>query len=142
MFSLQDREVNLCSQNLDEKILDQKIKGGIDRKGVRFSQDGTVRFAPKGSYIIGEMPANKLAEDCAMIAQYGVEGAKLMAEASATRINNPITYGWDIKENKSPEPIAPTLTENNGRLHFNQINSEFARDGFAFGLSASSAQKI
>ena len=77
-----------------------------------------------------------------MIAQYGVEGAKLMAEASATRKNNPIIYGLDIKENQKSETRVSALYEGGARLHFGGGNDDFNNNGCAFGVRAPSAQKI
>ncbi len=144
MFSTTDREAIGRSQALDEKVLDQAIKGGLDRNGVLFSQDGTVRFAPKGSYTLGEMSAEQLAKDGAMIAQYGVEGAKLLAEASTTRKNKPITYGLNIEKGQSSETRVSTLGGNDSRLRFGGYDwgGDGDGDGYAFGVRALSAQKI
>ena len=142
MFSMQDTKAIGLSQELDEKTLERKLKCGKDVSGVRFSQDGSVRFAPKDTYVIGEMSAGELEKDGFMIAQYGVEGAKLMAEASATRKNNPIIYGLDIKENQKSETRVSALYEGGARLHFGGGNDDFNNNGCAFGVRAPSAQKI
>ena len=142
MFSTTDRKAIGRSQELDEEVLDQAIKGGLDINGVRFSQDGTVRFAPKGSYTFGEMSAEELAKDGAMIAQYGVEGAKLLAEASTTRKNKPITYGLNIQKGQTPQIHVSTLDENGSRLRFGGLDDFFCVGGCAFGVRALSAKKI
>mgnify|MGYP001573188626 FL=1 len=98
--------------------LKQRLVGGKTSQGVEFSSDGEVAFAPRGSYAFGEMEdAGKLALDGAVIAQYGVEGAKLLAEASANLRNKPKTYGVDVKEGQKPVQTVSALGERVGRLH-------------------------
>ena len=84
----------------------------------------------------GEMTPDELAQDGAMIAQYKPEGARLLAEASDSLPNKPISYGIDIQEGQDAVIRVSTLNDNVGRLHF--IGDDFVSfgDGFAFPVSA------
>ena len=141
VFVRPDRQAQGGNRPYDIKALEQKLNGVKENNGVQVSDDGIVRFAVRGSYALGEMRAKDLAQDGFMIASYGVEGAKLLAEAASTRDNNPITYGIDITENQNPEQRVSALDEFDSRLHF---SGGFGGDddGYAFGVSAPSAQKI
>lgn len=120
VYTIQDERAVGRSEPLTVESLEGMLKGGRELKtgGIRFSQDSRVRFAPKGSYVFGERSANDLAKDGFMITQYGERGAELLAEASATLRNVPITYGLDIAEGQTPELHFSTLGELDARLHF------------------------
>ena len=134
MFSMHDPKAIGRSKPFNLRSLERKLKGGKEVKDIRFSEDGTVRFAPKGSYTLGEIDAERLAQDGVMIARYGIEGAKLMAEAASTLRNKPITYGLDIAEDQNPELRVSTLHEGDSRLHF--IGGNFYDYSFAFPVRA------
>ena len=143
IFSLHDLKAVGRSMPLSVKTLERKLEGGSDKNGVRFSEDGTLRFAPRGSYGFGEMSSEALAKDGAMIADYGVEGAKLLAEASATRKNKPKTYGSDIQECQAPQTrVSALLGDYDSQLRFGGFY--FGDDSVrcAFPVRASFGEKI
>lgn len=138
MFSVDDVIAVGCSQPLIVKTLDQKLKGGTEQMSVRFSSDGTVRFAPKGSYICGEIDAENLASDGAVIAQYGVDGAKLMAEAASTLPHKPETLSFETVS--EPTLCISSFSESDSKLLFYSISEEPGY-GCAFPIISSSRQR-
>ena len=148
-FVIHDRKaVGLLSRDLTIQtmdLLERKLEGGKEIKGVRFSEDGSVRFAPRGSYALGEMDAWKLAEDGGMIADYGIEGAKLMAEAASSLPNKPRIFGSDIQEGQCAQLQSglSTVSQAVGRLRFvgNEVQMwmegpafQLGNTGYAFGI--------
>lgn len=119
-FSLKDRNAIGRSELLEVPVLENMLKGGTEIKGtnVRVSKDGELRFAPAGSYSFGEQAPQELAQDGAIIAQYGLEGAKILAEASFKLPENPITHGLVINDGQSPEQRISILIEHNRGLNF------------------------
>ncbi|HLC31562.1 MAG TPA: hypothetical protein VJK51_02760 [Candidatus Nanoarchaeia archaeon] len=61
MYVIQDINADGRSKSFAIEDLEKRLKGGTELKetNVRFSEDGTVRFAPLGSFQLGE----QLAED-------------------------------------------------------------------------------
>jgi len=59
------------------------VERGESIKGVRFSQDGRVRFAPKDTYRLGEHKPGSFARDGYVIASFGEEGAEKIAEITS-----------------------------------------------------------
>lgn len=121
----------------------QTLVGGRTQKDIEFSSDEEVAFAPRGSYAFGEMEdAGKLAIDGAVIAQYGVECAKLLAEASATLRNAPKTYRVNVNEEQEVVQRVSTLYELDGRLLVFGFGWNYCSgDGCAFPASASSSSQ-
>ena len=138
LFSVKDRNAEGLSKMLTVNELKQRLVGGKTSQCVEFSSDGEVAFAPRGSYAFGEMEdAGKLALDGAVIAQYGVEGAKLLAEASANLRNKPKTYGVDVKEGQKPVQTVSALYVRDGRLLVIGIYwIDYSVGGYAFPVSA------
>lgn len=91
--------------------------------GIRFSKDGNVRFAPRGSYTLGEHTPEQLAKQGDVVANYGVEGAEKLGEiAESTSFKfNPITLGINIDEGGLPlkriAGITSSSTADVGRLY-------------------------
>ena len=137
LFSVQDETVEGLAKIMDRGALRQELDGGFEHRRVRFSKNGKVAFAPRGSYFFGEMTPDELAKDGAMIAQYGSEGARLLAEASASLPNHPISYGPNIKEGQDAVIRISTLGEDVGRLHFGGSDfDDVDGGGCAFPVSA------
>jgi hypothetical protein len=136
VYSLQDLEAIGRSQPLDIAELERMLKGGKELSwgGIRFSEDGKVRFAPKGSYVLGERTSEQLAKDGLMIVTYDVEGAEKCAEASKTRRHNPITYGVDVSQEGVVEERVSAVFENVDRLHFYGYDWLDYNNGYAFGV--------
>jgi hypothetical protein len=51
VYVVQDNEARGRSEALEENQLEKMLNGGEEIKGVRFSKDKTVRFAPKETYV-------------------------------------------------------------------------------------------
>lgn len=80
VYVVQDPEALGGSQPFNINQLEKSLKRGKERNGIRFSEDGTVRFAPEGSYKSGEHTSESLAKDGYIIASYGIEGAEKLGE--------------------------------------------------------------
>ena len=103
VYSIEDQESLGRSQPLNVNDLENMLKGGKDFNGIRFSQDGRTRFAPKGSYKLGEHTPESLAKDGFVVASYGVEGAEKLGEVAGAFKNNPRTFGLEVAEGQAPE---------------------------------------
>lgn len=141
LYSINDAEAKGRSEPMTINQLEKMLKGGREVNGIRFSTDNSVRFAPKGSYTLGEHTPESLTKDGAVIAQYGVRGAELLGEVSATFKNNPCTYGLDIKEGNVPELRVSTLYGSVGGLRLDDC-FDYGDDGFAFPVSAPFAKNF
>lgn len=83
VYVVQDTDSILRGQPLRVKNLEKVLRGGVsDKSGVRFSKDGSVRFAPKGSYKGGYHSSESFAKDGFVIASFGREGAEKLGELS------------------------------------------------------------
>ncbi len=94
------------TEELDISKLEKILKGAEEIKGVRFSEDGKVRFAPKETYKGGEQTFEDFSNNGSVIANYGVEGAEKLAEVSKKFKNNP--YVWVLETNQPEQRISPS----------------------------------
>ena len=85
VYALQDSNAIGLSEPLNVNDLERMLKGGKEIKGVRFSKDKTLRFAPIGSYTVGDHTPEELAEDGFMIVSCGVDGAEKLGEVSSNK---------------------------------------------------------
>ncbi|MEK6915559.1 MAG: hypothetical protein AABW89_03400 [Nanoarchaeota archaeon] len=115
VYVVSDFEATGLSVPLYRGTLERKLKGVKESKGLRVSRDKSVRFVVEGSYSFGEMSPEKLALNVFVIAQYGVEGAKLLAEVAGSLHHRPITSGIDV-ERQIPMQTVSTLDECGGKL--------------------------
>jgi hypothetical protein len=83
VYVVQDLEAKGISEKLDENELEKKLENSREIKGVQFSQDNKVRFAPKRTYKLGGINHLDLAENGFIIASHGIEGARNIAEVSS-----------------------------------------------------------
>ncbi len=124
------------SKELTIEDLEEMLKGGkeLSLGGIRFSQDGKIRYAPKGSYRFGEHTSETLAKDGIIIASLGQEGAEKFGEASATLINKHYIYGVEVKEGQNPELRVSAVDEHDNRLRFycNKFSDDYRY--LAFGV--------
>jgi len=116
---------------LEKKIL--KENNAKEIKGIKFSEDGLVRFAPKGSYKLGEMSSQEFAKDGFIIASCGEQGAEKLGIVSSRFSNNPCIDGLDIKYGKSPESGISSV-EDVCRLEFVGCSYNSRSFGYAFGI--------
>lgn len=122
LFSVKDRKAKGLSELLTVEDLKKRLVGGTTHKsGVEFSKDREVAFAPRGSYYFGEMDAQDIENDGKVIAEYGPEGAKLMAEVASKLPNKSRNWGLEISEGQiSMQRVSALSFEvhiNFGRLH-------------------------
>ncbi len=102
VYVVSDPEAIGVSQPLDQEDLERKLSESPAGSPILYSSDGTIRFAPKGSYSIGEHTKESLAKDGFVVASFGQEGAERLAEVSEEFKDPPKTWGLDIQEGKSP----------------------------------------
>ena len=103
VYVVQDSEAIGISQPLNQKDLEKKLSSKAAESYVFYSSDGTIRFAPKESYKLGEHTAKSLARDSFIIASFGKEGAEKLAEVSSKFNYAPKI--WGVKVSKGQEPI-------------------------------------
>ncbi|PIN91551.1 hypothetical protein COU57_00180 [Candidatus Pacearchaeota archaeon CG10_big_fil_rev_8_21_14_0_10_32_14] len=105
VYVSQDDKAVGRSKQLDINELEKKLKGGRELSvgGIRFSQDGKTRYAPKGSYTSGDHTPERLSKDGFIIASCNQEGAEKLGEVSSKFKNNPYLYSLDISERQKPE---------------------------------------
>ena len=111
VYVSQDLEAKGLSAPLDVRELEKSLKGGREFNGIRFSEDGRVRFAPKELYVLGEHTPDSLSKDGFIIASFGKDGAEQIAEVSSKFKYNSMTYGLDIEEEQNPEQRISALGE-------------------------------
>jgi len=135
------------SQALSRDYLEQRLQNGKEADGIRFSDDMKFSFAPKETYKIGEHTSESLTRDGFMVASFGEEGAKKLAEISREFEYNPRTWGLDIKEG---EETRVSALDSSGGLDYDRLgiggdSHGDDRIGYAFGVKntgeASRAEK-
>lgn len=133
VYVLQDKDATGRSKPLNIRDLEKILKGGKDISGIRFSRDGRARFAPKGSYTLGNHTSESLAKDGFIIASNGLEGAEKLGEVSDKLRGNPVTYGVNIQEGQTPEQRVSAVGGYYVRLGFcgDWVDYDF---GHAFGV--------
>jgi len=140
VYILQDPEAKGRTEELDVNDLEERLIGGTKfSKGVKFSQDKTLRFAPKDSYKLEYNSSDELASNGFVIASYGVEGAEKLAEVSRKFPNKPYVYGLYIGENQDSELRVSALYGGYGGYGGDKFyvgGSDFDDDsgGHAFGV--------
>ena len=140
-YSVLDRNANGLSERLEVEDLKQRLVGGSKYKGIEFSSNRQVRFAPIGSYTFGEMSAEELEEDGVLIARHDIEGAKSLAEVSDSFENRPINYGVNVKDGQNPVQRVSAVVEYDGWLDVGGGSFDYYGCGFAFPVSAPKADK-
>ena len=135
IYVVQDNEARRLSEQLSVNDLEKRLKNGKEIKGieVRISEDGIVRFAPKGSYILGEQTSEQLSKDGFAIASYGKKGAENLAEISEQFRYQPRVWGLDVKD-KKPELRLSALDEFNDWLLVDGDYFDDYGNGHAFGV--------
>ena len=77
--------------------LEDRLSGGSTERGVRFSRDGTVSFAPRNTIGSGNHEKGTLAYDGAFIASCGIDGAEKLDNAANGFALEP--YSWIVDNN-------------------------------------------
>ncbi len=132
VYVLQDLKAAGRNQPLNEKDLEKMLKGGKDINGIRFSRDGTVRFAPKETYQLETHTPESLAKDGFVIASYGLEGAEKLGEVSSKFKKKPYVYG--VKTDTAEQRVSALLGDFDDRLGVDGYDFVGIRDYCAFGV--------
>ncbi|PIN91038.1 hypothetical protein COU57_02420 [Candidatus Pacearchaeota archaeon CG10_big_fil_rev_8_21_14_0_10_32_14] len=105
VYVISDPRVLGLSKLLNVNQLEKSLEGGRELSwgGIRFSTDGSVRYAPKGSYVLGDHTSESLAKDGQVVASHGEIGAEKLGEVSIKFRNNPRTWGINVSEGQTPE---------------------------------------
>src|SRR3989338_103050 len=105
VYTIFDPEVKGKGEQLTIDDLEKRLKNGKEIKGIeiRISEDGIVRFAPKGSYKLGDHTSDSLSKDGNVISEYGREVAEKLGEITTQLGRNPTVWGLNIKKEEYPE---------------------------------------
>jgi len=135
VYIVPDLNAGGTRQKLNQDELEKMLKGGkeLNWGGIRFSEDETIRFAPKGSYELGKHTSESLAKDGFVIASYDLIGAKKLGEVSPKLRCKPTVFGFDIQEGQAPEKRVSALFGYDRLIVSGNIESS-GRDGYAFGV--------
>jgi len=142
LYVVSDPEAKGLSEKLDTKVLERKLKGAKELSwgGIRFSKDGSVRFAPKDSYDLGEHKPEELAKQGDVVASYGIKGAEKLGEVASKFKYKPMTFGVNVNEGENSEQRVASLDStwniDDGGLYVygNDWDGSYY-GGFAFGVS-------
>lgn len=116
VYVIQDKEAMGVSQNLDIGNLEKALENGKEINGVRFSEDGRVRFASKWTYRYNPrkdlsycdkhyLVPEDLSKDGFVVASFGKEGAEKIGEISAKFGGHSSLRRLNIEEGKRPEGV-------------------------------------
>ena len=135
VYVAHDDQAAGLSQELAQNDLEEVLRNGTESNGIRFSQDGNVRFAPRESYKLGEHTPESLARDGFIIASYGIEGAEKLAEIAGKFRLKPKLFGYESTD----KPLTRISALNSygylgGRLYIGGDDDGFSRNGYAFGV--------
>ena len=104
------------SQDLTTNELESMLINGTELKGIRFSQDGSIRYAPRETYRLGEHTPESLASDGFVIASYGVNGAKALGEVAEKILSidgrKPFIFGVSVNKGEDSEQRLSALSSN------------------------------
>ena len=135
VYVVQDLKAIGKSQPLNQNELEKMLEGGKNLGGVRFSKDGKIRFASKGSYQLKIHTPESLAKDGFMVASYGIKGAEKLGEVSRKFRLKPRV---DFLETNEREQLLSALGERrllvDGRLGVSGYGMGGGGDGLAFGV--------
>ena len=109
VYVIQDLEAIGRSQPLNHNELEKMFEGAKNLGGVRFSQDGRVRFAQKGTYKLEKHTPESLAKDGFMVASYGTEGVEKLGEVSEKFRYSPRIWGVNVEKGQTPKQRVSAL---------------------------------
>ena len=118
VYVIQDENAVGRSQELSVKDLEEMLKGGKEINGIRFSQDGKTRFAPKGSYDSGYTTPEKFVKDGFIVASCNQEGAEKLGEVASKFRNQPYIYTVNVEEGQNPEQRVSAVIGDDDGLWF------------------------
>jgi len=142
MYAVLDETGEGLAREITTEELEDRLSKGNTERGVRFSKDRTVAFAPL-PMIRGEYhEKGTLAQDGAFIANYGVEGAEKLD--NVTRAFSWRPYSW-VVNNTSDRPVKTlSALDRGGYLDDDGLGAYFVSDGGTFGyvLSVSGSKSV
>jgi hypothetical protein len=119
------------SKSLDPDELEQRLKGSRQLKnGVRFSRDRTVAFAPKESYVNGEVDA----KDGVLVASMGTKGAQSFIRTGRSKHFQEPPASWIVEPDSEPIQTLSAVGDFGGRLSLDGSCDDDYRDGYASGV--------
>lgn len=138
MYSVFDQNGEGLTRKYTTEELEERLTGGDIERGVRFSHDRTVAFAPRGSYSAGEHRSGTLARNGAFIAVYGSKGAEALDSVAKQFKRAP--YSW-VVDNSSSENIQ-TLSALGRNFSDGGLGAGFntyggSREGYVLSVSGS-----
>lgn len=139
VYSIRDSKAEGTRRNLVVGELEDILHNGevITESGVMESKDGSVRFAPINSYDLGRHSSEDFAKQGDVIIDYGVEGAKKLAETAEKLKRNPRTHGVKVSIGQEPVERCSVLYLDCGEAGFNVdggFNAFSFWDGIALGI--------
>ncbi len=144
MYSVFDEEGEGLTRTYTLEELKDKLSGGQIERGVRFSQDRRVAFAPLNTIKSENYEKGRLSQDGAFIAVYGIKGAEKLDEVAKAFARQP-PYVW-IVNNDSDKPIQNLSALDTERYFYVYVLradfSSYGSDGYVLSVRAPSAQKI
>lgn len=155
VYVIHDLEAKGCSEKVNISELENALSGGEEIKGVRFSQNGKVRFTSKEAYkptsptIFGsgkryfskEVSPKEMTQDPFTIANFGINGAEAMGRIAYLKNFrfNPRIYGVDVKEGEEPDQRILTIRTHSGPIGgglsiLGNTKEDETKSGLTFGI--------
>ena len=134
LFVVTDLKAEGLSKDFSVAQLEKRLKGAKELSfgGIRMSKNGSVRFAPVGSYEFGVQ--EDLSTQGDVIVNYNVEGAKKLAEVGSKFNSKPRTWGVEVNEGGEPVHRVASLSSRDDRLIVDDGNWDDYSHGCAFGV--------
>ncbi|MBU1051035.1 MAG: hypothetical protein KJ718_00570 [Nanoarchaeota archaeon] len=120
--------------------LEDRLSGGKTERGVRFSKDRTVSFAPLNTIKGGYHEKGTLAQDGAFIGNYEVEGAEALDRVAKEFRSKP--YSWVVSNDSNENIQTLSALSRHGILGDDRLDANFdsngnSRDGYVLSVSGS-----
>lgn len=106
MYTLFDANGEGITREVTTDELEDRLSGGSTERGVRFSNDRYVAFAPRNTFKEGYHEKGTLKDDGAFIAVYGPDGAEKLDRVDHNFIGKP--YSWIVSN--TSEKLVKTLS--------------------------------
>jgi hypothetical protein len=136
MYAVFDEEGHGLNREYTIEELEDRLQGSDMKRGVRFSQDRTVAFAPRNTIKSKEHEKGTLSQDGAFIAVYSPEGAEALDKVAENFALKPYSL---IINNNSDKPVQ-TLSALDGSSIGFRLNASFISgglNGFGYVVSVS-----
>jgi len=139
LYVVTDPRAEGLGKDLSVTQLEKRLKGARELSwgGIRFSKDGSVRFAPEGSYDLGDQTPESLAKQGDVVANYLERGAEKLGEISESKyfVLGPKTWGVKVSKGEEPVQKIASLTSIDDRLIVDGDSWDDYSNGYAFGVS-------